>query len=199
MYTALFVIYALVAVASAIGVLASASVVRMAVCLTTCLGSLSGLFLLFGADFVAAAQLLVYVGGTIILLIFGVMLTASDPANTKVAGPADLLAAGVFALLLGGLLVAVTMQIDWGRPSGTTVAARSTGAIGLAMLGTPSPGTASYLLPFELISVHLLVVLIGAAYLARATRMVRGPEAGDVRDDDDFGVQDAALLAEATP
>ena len=182
MFTVLFVLYSAIAIGGAVGVLASANVVRMAVCLTTCLGAVSGLFLLDGAAFVAAAQLLVYVGGTIILLIFGVMLTAGEPGEQPAAEAVDVLAAGLLALVLGGLLVAVVLQIDWGYPS-AVAEPKTAGRLGLALLGTPPEGNVSYLLPFELVSVHLLVVLVGAAYLARATRTVRGDLVEDVRDD----------------
>ena len=180
--------YATLAVGGAVGVVACRNVVRMAVSLTTCLGAVAGLFLLYGADFVAAAQLLVYVGGTIILLIFGVMLTAASRSvdllaqDSEAPGAVDNLLAGMFGLALAGLLIATILQIDWSAPAtGRAVTAEpiadgsSTVAIGSAMLGLPGEKTTSYLLPFELVSLHLLTVLIGAAYLARASRTV-GPE-----------------------
>ena len=194
MATVLFWMYAVLTVAAAVGVAVSENVVRMAVCLTTCLGAVSGLFLLFGADFVAAAQLMVYVGGTIILLIFGVMLTAASSRPPTASGASDdsaisqqserasaveILLATLFTLALGGLLVASVLQTDWGSPSPYRVDERTSGSIGLAMLGTPTGGTTSYLLPFEIVSMHLLVVLVGAAYLARATRTLRGGSVDD--------------------
>lgn len=177
--------YAALALGGAVGVVACRNVVRMAVSLTTCLGAVAGLFLLYEADFVAAAQLLVYVGGTIILLIFGVMLTAASRSvdllaqDSEATGAVDNLLAGVFGLALAGLLVATILQIDWtgpatGRPVADVPIAggASTVAIGTAMLGLPDERTTSYLLPFELVSLHLLTVLVGAAYLARASRTV---------------------------
>ena len=75
----LFWIFAILAGGGAIGVVILQDIVRMAFSLIISLGSTAGLFFLLDADFVAATQLLVYVGGTLVLLIFGVMLTASGP------------------------------------------------------------------------------------------------------------------------
>ena len=61
----------------AIAVVATQNVVRMAFWLVVSLGSVAALFFLLHADFLGAAQLLIYVGGTVVLLVFGVMLTAS--------------------------------------------------------------------------------------------------------------------------
>jgi NADH-quinone oxidoreductase subunit J len=221
-----FLLFALVACVFAIGVVLSSNIVRMAFYLILSLGATSGLFFLAHADFVAAMQLMIYVGGTLVLLIFGVMLTAQSPfISMKTRGGEWILAA-----ILGGSLLAVLVQTairipDWTLPApvassdehqesardestagGThsaTVRLASTEAtetveadaadaeppedprtatrIGLALTGPrvdrldeSNPiireGMAGYLLPFEIVSVHLLVVLIGAAYLARTKR-----------------------------
>ena len=65
------------------------NIVRMALCLMVSLGATSGLFFLAGADFVGAMQLLIYVGGTLVLLIFGVMLTAQGPFISMNTGGGD--------------------------------------------------------------------------------------------------------------
>ena len=75
----LFNLFALAACLGAVAVVVSQSVVRMAFWLVVSLGSVAGLFFLADADFIGAAQLLIYVGGTLVLLVFGVMLTASGP------------------------------------------------------------------------------------------------------------------------
>src|SRR5579871_2633707 len=90
-----FWIFAAVTCFSAIAVVVSQSVVRMAFWLIVSLGSTAGLFFLLNADFVGTAQLLVYVGGTLVLLIFGVMLTASGPFVAIKASPGDRLMGGV--------------------------------------------------------------------------------------------------------
>lgn len=195
----LFWVYAFATCGCAVAVVLSQSVVRMAFWLILSLGSSAGLFFLLGADFVASAQLLVYVGGTLVLLIFGVMLTASGPFLSIKTSPGEGLVGGIVGLAMFGMLAITVTGVDWEKQSSTTVGrgqfapgmmaegkfspsveGNSARSLGLALLGArpdkdlgkPADGkvTPGYLLPFEIVSVHLLVVLIGAAYLARAKR-----------------------------
>src|SRR3954469_9513112 len=76
---ALFWIFAAMAGASALGVVISKNIVRMAVALLFTLAGVAGLYFLLSAEFLAAVQLVVYAGGTLILIIFGVMLTSKSP------------------------------------------------------------------------------------------------------------------------
>ncbi len=159
-------------------------------------GGTAGIFFLLGADFVGATQLLVYVGGTLVLVVFGVMLTAQGPfINMKISAAEWAIAAWSSACCSTPCWPSACLQTQHGRratrPSGDAVVPRQHVVIGEALLGveeaTPEadvtgvPGARragrrcsrtrmSYLLPFEIVSVHLLVVLIGAAYLARAKR-----------------------------
>lgn len=263
-----FLLFALVAGGFSIAVVATGNVVRMAFYLTIALGATAGLFFLAGASFVGAMQLLIYVGGTLVLLIFGVMLTAQGPFVTMKTRSGE----WVFAIIAGGSLLALLLQAAFAVPAwrgdktyalataitgstsrpegqviirakepgeligadvefvpgggtpalegtrltigfadgttakqvmdavnrhvpqveaelpegrsgegrvtasdGSTMAIRAPrgdtppGEIGLSFLGLHEAG---YLLPFEIISVHLLVVLIGAAYLARTKKRV---------------------------
>src|ERR1700750_1433080 len=75
----LFYIFAIMAGASAIGVVISRNIVRTAVALLFTLTGVAGLYFLLNAEFLAAVQLVVYAGGTLILIIFGVMLTSKGP------------------------------------------------------------------------------------------------------------------------
>ncbi len=183
----LFTVFALATCLSAVAVVFSQTVVRMAFWLIIALGSTSALFFLANADFVGAAQLLIYVGGTLVLLVFGVMLTASGPYLKIATSPGEIVTGGCVGLLFLFVVFASLNGVKWREPSQETITAAnevvSTGntlrPLGLSFLGsrpdkdltsdgdTLSPG---YLLPFEIVSVHLLVVLIGAAYLARAKR-----------------------------
>ena len=74
-----FLLFAAAASAFAVAVVLSSNIVRMACFLVASLAAVAGLFFLAGADFLGAAQLMVYVGGTMVLLVFGVMLTARGP------------------------------------------------------------------------------------------------------------------------
>ncbi len=193
---ALFLIVALATCGSAILVAVTQNIVRSAVWLLFTLGGTACLFFLLGADFVGATQLLVYVGGILILVVFGVMLTAQGPFISIKTGIGEWVIGICVALLLLGLIGGSISMADWdvGPPRDGTetpqqefskiAAARSSNDLGLAFLGidrASPPGhlsvektrqrtQVSYLLPFEIVSVHLLVVLIGAAYLARAKR-----------------------------
>lgn len=179
-----FWLFSAAACGFAVAVALSSNVVRMAFYLVLSLGATSGLFFLAGADFVGAMQLLIYVGGTLVLLIFGVMLTAKAPFVTmKTSAGEWILAAIVGGSLLAVLLSAATNVPAW-HASHEPLAARAeptASRLGMGLAGarvdkldepdgSVRAGMAGYLLPFEIVSVHLLVVLIGSAYLARPKR-----------------------------
>lgn len=191
-----FLLFGAVTALFAVAVVVTSNVVRMAFYLILSLGATSGLFFLAGADFVGAMQLLIYVGGTLVLLIFGVMLTAQGPFITmKTSGGEWVLATIVGGAMLGLLVKTAFSVKDWqspvaahaeaapAEPHAAALPAQSptSAPIGLGLLGVRvdqldgrnaalAPGMSGYLLPFEIVSVHLLVVLVGAAYLARAKR-----------------------------
>ncbi len=189
-HSVLFLLFAAVACACAVAVVLADNVVRMAFYLVLSLAATAGLFFLAGAEFVGAMQLMIYVGGTLVLLVFGVMLTAQAPFVAIKTSTGDRVLAGmVGAALLAVLLQAAFRVEPWRRPAMAAVAAPAATPIGMALLGVrvdepvagapPAAVRSGYLLPFEIVSVHLLVVLVGAAYLARAKRR-RTPRAIDV-------------------
>ena len=176
-----FLLLAGLACAFAIAVVVTGNIVRMAFYLVLSLAATSGLFFLAGADFVGAMQLLIYVGGTLVLLIFGVMLTSQAPFINMRTGSGELL----IALALGGTIFGVLAFAAFSIPEwrngelaavGPSLPSQTAGPIGMGLLGARvdaesiDDDKAGYLLVFEIISVHLLVVLVGAAYLARAKR-----------------------------
>src|SRR3954470_12854834 len=73
-----FLLFAGIACAFAVAVVITPNIVRMAFYLVLSLAATAGLFFLAGADFVGAMQIMIYVGGTLVLLVFGVMLTSQD-------------------------------------------------------------------------------------------------------------------------
>jgi NADH:ubiquinone oxidoreductase subunit 6 (subunit J) len=193
-YTAiLFWVLAFMTGGSAVLVVVTQNIVRSATWLLFTLAGTSGIFFLLGADFVGATQLLVYVGGTLVLVVFGVMLTAQGPFVNLKAGPAEWAVAALAGFLLFSVLSAAVASWPTRTQPGIVNTANSNSSVllGESFLGineamAPAPMTGliqapgktavpsrqqvAYLLPFEIISVHLLVVLIGAAYLARAKR-----------------------------
>jgi NADH-quinone oxidoreductase subunit J len=162
----LFYLFAAMAGLSALGLVLSRNIVRSAVCLLFTLTGVAGLYFLLGAEFLAAVQLVVYAGGTLILIIFGVMLTSKSPFSRFEPKLVEVVLATVLAsVLLIALVLAVT-SYRFGPAAGVPVADEAgypVDRLGQALLG-------DYLLPFEIASVLLLVVMIGAAYLAKARR-----------------------------
>ena len=182
-----FLLFGGIACAFAVAVVVSANIVRMAFYLVISLAATAGLFFLAGADFVGAMQILIYVGGTLVLLVFGVMLTSQDRFISMKTSRFEMgLAAGVGTCLLVLLFWAAMSVPEWQgvktigdqtprqfieqilpEPTATPV------GLGLLGIRVDNANASGYLLIFEIISVHLLVVLIGAAYLARAQRKRR--------------------------
>src|SRR5205085_5879663 len=99
--------------ACALAVVVSQNIVRSATWLLFTLGGVSAIFFLLGADFVGATQLLVYVGGTLVLVIFGVMLTAQGPFITMKTSAAEWGISAVVGLLLFGVLAASLITATW--------------------------------------------------------------------------------------
>lgn len=174
-----FLLFAALACAFAVAVVISSNIVRMAFYLVLSLGATAVLFFQAGADFVGAMQLMIYVGGTLVLLIFGVMLTAQGPfISMKTRGGEWILAAIVGGSLLAVLLPTAFSIEAWaplGRDEVATTAPPTATRLGMGFLGArvDKPNAPGYLLPFEIISIHLLIVLVGAAYLARSKRRNR--------------------------
>ncbi len=174
----------------ALAVVLTQNIVRAAAWLLFTLAGVSGLFFLLGAEFVGSTQLLVYVGGTLVLVVFGVMLTAQGPFVNMRIGAAEwaiALAVGLvlYGVLSASLIISKPPQSDLNRHVDATMPDSSVLGASLLGQGQASPTgfltgmppamrrerkPMAYLLPFEIVSVHLLVVLIGAAYLARAKR-----------------------------
>src|SRR5271168_2571028 len=96
----IFWVLALITGGCAIAVVVTQNIVRSATWLLFTLGGVSGIFFLLGADFVGATQLLVYVGGTLVLVIFGVMLTAQGPFLNMKASVAEWAISAIVGVLL---------------------------------------------------------------------------------------------------
>lgn len=188
--TLLFFVVAAVVAVSALGVVLSRHIVRMAVWLLFTLVGVALLYFLLGAEFLGATQLIVYVGGTLVLLVFGVMLTAQGPLRELRTSPAEWAVGGALAAVLFVLAVWTVGRIP--DPGGAGPLP-GVGPLGLGLVGVHETVASAhlsgvpddvkigrtpvaYLLPFEIVSVHLLVVLIGAAYLARPRRQAIGSE-----------------------
>ena len=153
--------FAAVTVGSAAVVVLSRTLIYSAFALLFTFFGVAGLYVLLGADFLAATQLLIYVGGILVLLLFGVMLTHKIydldlRTETKQFVPGLIVAAGLFVILS-----ATAVRTSWA--STPLPPAPTTAEIGRLFLGT-------YLLPFEAASVLLLIALVGAAMIVRRRR-----------------------------
>jgi NAD(P)H-quinone oxidoreductase subunit 6 len=157
--TAVFYLVALLTVGSAFMVAFSRNIIYSAFSLLGTFAGVAGLYVFLGADFVAGVQLLIYVGGILVLILFAVMLThriTDVEITNRAAGriPA-LIVTGLFIYLL----IQTVRETPWVKAK-EIVYQPTTAKIGDLFLD-------SYLLPFELASLVLLGALIGAVVLSR--------------------------------
>jgi len=150
-----------VVVIGALGVVLLSNIVYSAFLLGGVFLAVAGLYLLLNASFVAAAQVLVYVGAVNVLILFAIMLVNKREDLAPIPGLSlrRLLSAGVCAGLFG-LLVRVVFTTPWAVPGPAAIGEGATERIGEHLF-------TDYLLPFELASVLLLMAMIGAIVLAR--------------------------------
>ena len=155
-----FGLMALVAIGSALGLILKRNPIHGALFLVVNLGTVAALYLTLGAEFLAAAQIIVYAGAIMVLFVFAIMVLIPGKDET---GPDPRRPWRLLALPLAGLLlVQVLAIVIGGRPAVRT--------------GTPAPGGVEaigrllftdYLFPFELTSVLLLAAMVGVLVLAR--------------------------------
>jgi NADH-quinone oxidoreductase subunit J len=156
----LFLIFALIAVVCAINVVVQTHPISSALSLVGVMGSLAVLYLLLGAEFIAAAQVIVYAGAIMVLFIFVIMLLNAG-AETKKGRSYLLVGAPLLVVFLG--LVAFIVQRLYSP--GTVV--RFGGFTGGGPKDIGNALFTTYLLPFEVTSVLILVAIVGAIVLAR--------------------------------
>lgn len=164
MEKALFILFAVIAVASALNIIAQRNPLYGALSLIGTLVSLSGLFVMLHAQFIAALQIVVYAGAIIVLFIFVIMLL-NVPSDEPVLDKQKALR--YLAIPFAGLLLAEAFYVLRRVPdiSFPTVengdrAVGTTWSIGTALF-------TDYLLPFEVTSILILMAVVGAMVLAR--------------------------------
>jgi NADH-quinone oxidoreductase subunit J len=127
--------------------------------LMACFTGVAGLYAMLGSDFIAVAQVVVYVGGIMVLVVFGVLLTDRLPVEFRQISRETVVQGAFVAIPAAAALLWAVLGTDFGA----VVPGRATGtteAVGTLLL-------TDYLFPFEFASVLLLVALVGAARLAR--------------------------------
>ncbi|MBI5476780.1 MAG: NADH-quinone oxidoreductase subunit J [Ignavibacteriales bacterium] len=156
----LFYIFAIVTLVSAGITVYSRNIIYSAFSLLFTFCGVAGIYVLLNADFIAVAQILIYVGGILMLLVFGVMLT-HKVINVEIkTGILNIIPGSMITAIVGGTLCGIFMSTDWLIIEGVPPIKSTTNEIGTMFM-------TKYLLPFEIASVVLLVALIGAAYIAR--------------------------------
>jgi len=162
MDTILFIICAIFAVASALNLVLQKHPISSALSLIGVMGSLAVLYLLLGAEFIAMAQMIVYGGAVMVLFVFVIMLlnAGSEKSSAKswfaqIAGVPLLSALVALLAFLIRAVLPPTRAVEFGSWVGGTAQ-----AIGM-MLFT------KYLLPFEVVSILILIAILGAVVLAR--------------------------------
>lgn len=162
MYEIIFYFFACVTILSAGVVVFSRNIVYSAFALLFTFFGVAGIYVLLNADFLAITQLLIYVGGILVLLLFGVMLTTNTVSVDIKTKSLNTLPAVSVVAALAGLLAGMIWTSDWFMSKNMSeLAAQTTSKeIGSALITT-------HLLPFEVASVVLLVAIVGAAMMAR--------------------------------
>ncbi len=162
----ILVFFGLTSILAAAGIVLVKDVIRAAVLLVVVLLSLAAIYALLKADLLAVVQVLVYAGGIVVLLAFGIMLTKRAKTGKLLSGrqlvlPATLVA-GFFLFLLVKMLVNLNIIQTPPKAFAYTIS-----EIGIAFM-------TEYLLAFELIAFILLVVLVGATFIAQKSADIDG-------------------------
>jgi NADH-quinone oxidoreductase subunit J len=165
LYTIIFYFFAVITLGSACIVVISRNIVRSAFALLFAFFGVAGIYVFLLADFIAITQLLIYVGGIMVLVLFGVMLTSHQMNVDAKTGTIQTVPAILIAACIGGGLVWILWSTDWKVNSQLPVVETTASKIGDLLL-------TKYLLQFEVASVVLLVALIGAAMIARREKKV---------------------------
>lgn len=151
--------FALLTVLAGFFVVFARNIVHAGFSLMFTLFGVAGLYALLGADFLAVTQIIVYIGGVLILILFVVMMTRIPRGDAPRRGFDHMVPAGVFAIVLFALLYKVVTGTEWAvRDPG--VAEPTISEIGMRLMTT-------HIFPFEFASLVLLVAMIGAAILIR--------------------------------
>tara|TARA_Y100000590_G_scaffold398762_1_gene481413 strand:+ start:403 stop:888 length:486 start_codon:yes stop_codon:yes gene_type:complete len=157
----LFIMMCALVIASGFWVVFSPSLIHSAVSLMFTLFGTAGLYVFLYADFIAATQVVIYVGGILVLIIFGVMLTNRIEKSSIASSSKNQFIGGMCAFAIFVMLIGVIFNTSW-QTGREYVSDGSVSMIGKMLL-------TEYLLPFEIASILLLAALMGAALLSRKT------------------------------
>ncbi|HEX6796562.1 MAG TPA: NADH-quinone oxidoreductase subunit J [Ktedonobacterales bacterium] len=168
-----FFLLAILLVASSLAVVMLRNIVHAAFSLVLVFGATAGIYLVLNAEFIAIVQVLIYAGAITVLVLFAIMLTQNSMSQMSNPFSRQWWLAGLICVLLaGGIIYAVDDSVLVAGSVNTAVPIATLGAASgtVARLGQLlySPFSYSYVLPFEVASVVLLVAIVGAIMIARA-------------------------------
>lgn len=167
-----FSILAIMMLGTALGVVLLSNIVYSAFLLGAVFASISGMYILLNAGFVAAAQILIYVGAVNVLILFGIMLVNKQTDFTPVPNAwVGKIATGAVCVGLFALLGTTVLATPWSISGNVAAGDQSIMLIGKHFFS-------DFLLPFELASVLLLMALVGAIILARREFIPDEPTSG---------------------
>lgn len=160
LYDLIFYLFAAVTLGSAFLVVTAKNIVHSAFYLLFTFFGVAGIYVLLGADFIAVVQLLVYVGGILILMLFGVMLTNKITNVDIRTGTSHIIPAVIgVGILWGALTAIIAFKTKWQQNPSEDIKPTVVGLGNLLIT--------DYVLIFELLGILLLIALIGAASIAR--------------------------------
>ncbi len=154
----LFLVLAAVLLGSSLLVVTLRDIIRCGLALIAAFGALAGIYVMLGAPFVAAAQVIVYIGAIAVLILFAVMLTQAKNAPTRLVFQTQAIPAAIAAIALAVIVALTVTATDWGEV-GSRIAT-ATDALARLLFN-------EYILPFEVVSVLLLAAVIGGVFLAK--------------------------------
>jgi NADH-quinone oxidoreductase subunit J len=157
--TGLYYFFAVVAVGSSGLVAFSRNLAHAIFMLLFALGSVAAFYALLGADFLFAAQVLIYVGGVLVILIFAMMISEEFPVGADDRATDKSVAGFITSFLVLTVCLMVAWGTQWPEVGAISVEPTTT-ELGKALLS-------EYLLPFEIAGLLLLVALIGATMMTR--------------------------------
>ena len=163
----IFYIVALGMIVSAIASVASRKMLRSVIYLLFVLSGIAGIFFLVDYNFLAAIQLTVYAGGIIVLVIFSVLLVHHIEMKLEVAKFINQLLTAIACLI--GIIIFVTIIYSYDFKVAENSTTTTTAEIGMGLLSYEAGG---FILPFEVISVLLLAVMVGAIVIAKGKMLI---------------------------
>lgn len=155
---ALFWILAAVMLGSGLLVVTMRDIIRCGLAMIVCFGALAGIYVLIGAPLIGAAQVIVYIGAISVLILFAIMLTQTKDAPARLVFQTQSGAAAVASAIIAAVIALAISATDWGE------------AVRRVRLGTSVMAEVlfrDFVLPFEVVSVMLLVAVIGGVFLAK--------------------------------